>query len=199
MEMEWQPAPKAWIWIDKPEMRVVPASLQTLPERWLHAFHLRSKGLPCLGTIKSGSPCNRHVYEWQMFRYGISAPFAAYCTAHRGPEPSSMWGPWRMAERIPCPCGCGAMVTVDGSALTENPGVTHHLWKQVIENLGPVQWTDPISTWTATLVSGNSSMGFTSGIGDVSEATEYRDWLFDGPASPWEDLPDDAPESEPLT
>lgn len=196
--MEWQPAPRAWIWIDKPDVMVVAASLQPLPERWLNAFRLRSKGLPCLGTTQSGSPCKRHVYEWRMFLYGISAPFAEYCTTHRGPEHPAMWGFWRMSERIPCPCGCGARVTVEGSALTKTPKVTHHLWKQVLATLGPVQWVDPVSTWTALLAE-DGRVGVASGIEDVSESTEYRDWLFDGPASPWDDLPDDAPESEPLT
>ncbi len=194
--MEWQPAPRAWIWIDKPDVMVVPVPLPPLPERWWNAFRLRSKELPCLGTTQSGSPCKRHVYEWQMFLYGISAPFAEYCTAHRGPEHPSMWGFWRMSKRIPCPCGCGAMVTVEGSTLTDHPEVTQHLWTALLAALGPVQWTDPVSTWTATLVSRDRSIAFTSGIEDVSEATEYRDWLFDGPASLWENFPDDAPESE---
>ncbi len=51
--MEWQPAPKAWIWIDKPDVMVVPSPLQPLPERWLDGFHLWSKALPCLGSVQS--------------------------------------------------------------------------------------------------------------------------------------------------
>jgi len=193
--MEWQPALKAWIWIDKPAVMIVPAPLRPLPKRWWSTFHGQASALRCLGTSRSGHPCKRVVYEWHTHLAGMSAPFVAHCRAHRGSALATNWRLWRIAERIPCPCGCGATVTAEASALTENPQHTDDGWQQVVAALGPVQWMNSTSVWTAW-VTDNNSLALTAGIEGVLDATAYRDWLFDGPASLWENFPEDAPESE---
>lgn len=196
--MEGPPVPKAWVWIDKPMVRVVLAPWHPLPEPWWSTFRAQGATLRCLGTSRSGQPCKRAVYEWHTPVPGTSPPFVAYCRAHRGPDQTMTWRLWRIAQHIPCLCGCGATVLAEGSALTENPPHTDNNWHQIVAALGSGQWISPSSVWTAWMTA-HTSLAWTTGIEGALDATAYRAWLYDGPASLWDHLPEAASANEPLT
>ena len=177
--------PEAWVWVEKPNVRVVPISPQPLSERWLAVFASRSAFLPCLGAAKLGKPCGRHVQQWHHFFRGRSiTTFSAYCATHRPPEEELPWNLWGATQTISCPCGCGASAVVLGRGLTTDPGWADAAWRAVLTHLGSAQWRDSQGSWMASGDEG--AITWRPEIPNTADVAVYRNWLFEGPRAWWE-------------
>ncbi|NMP25068.1 hypothetical protein [Sulfobacillus harzensis] len=174
----------AWVWVEKPDVFIVPMGLPEIPERWINAITGRDAMLRCLGTRPSGGACQRVVHHWHAW-FRVDGPFSGYCAAHR-PNLDMAWQLGGMNETIPCPCGCGAQAHVFGRALVAQNAAVDDVFSRIMQTLGPDQWAAQQSRWSVAVARG-AAVAWVPGIAtDVAQmADAYRAWLFEGPAVNW--------------
>jgi len=183
--MDEQGSIAAWVWVEKPDVFIVPMGLPEIPERWVNAITGRDAMLRCLGTRRSSVACQRIMYKWHAWIHG-SESFFGYCAAHR-PNLDMPWQLRGMNETISCPCGCGAQAHLFGRALVAQNAAVDDLFSRIMQTLGPDQWTAQQSRWSVAVARAAAVEWVPGIVTDVAQVADaYRAWLFEGPDANWE-------------